>query len=105
MAKKATILPQIGKGFDDVLQTISGGEQAQDSGVPKAKFESPDKPIRIGNAETSFYVLENGERVISGRGMQDALTGIKGKSEHVLTKTLHRRNLRDFAEKRWHHSF
>jgi len=38
------------------------------------KDGSPDKPLRIGGVEIPCYVLEDGTRVLSGRGMQTALT-------------------------------
>jgi hypothetical protein len=39
----------------------------------RATHGSPDKPLRIGDVEIPCYVLENGMRVLSGRGMQTAL--------------------------------
>ncbi len=39
----------------------------------RATHGSPDRPLRIGNLELPCYVLENGMRVLSGRGMQGAL--------------------------------
>lgn len=43
------------------------------SKVLRAKWGSPDKPLVIGNLEIPCYVLEDGTRVLSGRGMQGAL--------------------------------
>lgn len=40
---------------------------------PKAKWGSPDKKLKLGDRELECYVLENGKRVLSGRGMQEAL--------------------------------
>lgn len=40
---------------------------------PRAIFGSPDKRLKIGDRELECYVLEGGERVLSGRGMQEAL--------------------------------
>lgn len=39
----------------------------------KAVWGSPERPLRIGNLEIPAYVLEDGTRVLSGRGMQTAL--------------------------------
>src|SRR5271157_1546686 len=39
----------------------------------KALWGSPDRPLKIGDLEIPAYVLENGTRVLSGRGMQTAL--------------------------------
>ena len=41
--------------------------------LPKAIFGTPDKKLKIGERELECYVLENGKRVLSGRGMQEAL--------------------------------
>jgi len=40
---------------------------------PRALFGSPDKRLKVGDRELECYVLEGGERVLSGRGMQEAL--------------------------------
>lgn len=40
----------------------------------RATHGSPDKPLKIGDIEIPCYVLEDGTRVLSGRGMQTALT-------------------------------
>ena len=39
----------------------------------RATHGSPDRPLKLGNAEIQCYVLSNGMRVLSGRGMQRAL--------------------------------
>jgi P63C domain len=42
--------------------------------ILKALWGSPDRPLKIGDhLEIPAYVLENGTRVLSGRGMQTAL--------------------------------
>jgi hypothetical protein len=41
--------------------------------IHKAMWGDPERPLRIGNLEIPCYVLENGTRVLSGRGMQTAL--------------------------------
>jgi P63C domain len=41
--------------------------------ILKATHGSPDKPLVIGAIEIPCYVLEDGTRVLSGRGMQAAL--------------------------------
>jgi len=40
----------------------------------RATHGSPDKPLKIGDIAIPCYVLEGGTRVLSGRGMQTALT-------------------------------
>jgi hypothetical protein len=39
----------------------------------QATHGSPDRPLKIGNAEIPCYVLNTGMRVLSGRGLQGAL--------------------------------
>jgi len=46
--------------------------------LPKAIFGTPDKKLKIGDRELECYVLEDGTRVLSGRGMQDAIGLGKG---------------------------
>lgn len=41
--------------------------------IQRAIYGSPKNPLKIGNLEIQCYVLENGKRVLSGRGMQRAL--------------------------------
>ena len=40
---------------------------------PRAEYGSPDKKLSLGERELECYVLEDGKRVLSGRGMQEAL--------------------------------
>ncbi|UWQ25876.1 P63C domain-containing protein [Leisingera aquaemixtae] len=47
--------------------------------LPKATHGSSDRPLRIGDAEIPCYVLEDGRRVLSLRGMISAL-GMSGGS-------------------------
>jgi len=52
---------------------IARWEKAGKQPVLQATHGSPDKPLRIGDLEVSCYVLEDGRRVISQRGLQTAL--------------------------------
>jgi hypothetical protein len=42
--------------------------------IRKAIFGDPNRPLVIGNIELPCYVLDDGTRVLSGRGMQEALS-------------------------------
>lgn len=42
--------------------------------IRKALWGNPNKPLIIGDIKIPCYVLEDGTRVLSGRGMQTALT-------------------------------
>ena len=54
-------------------------------GVKRAAFGSPDKLLKIGTALVECYVLEDGIRVLSGRGMQEAI-GLGGAAKTHGTK-------------------
>lgn len=74
--------------------------------LPKATHGSPDRPLIIGAAEIQCYVLEDGRRVISQRGMNAALgraeSGSKSRREPAgddagnLPSFLYPKNLRPF---------
>jgi hypothetical protein len=40
---------------------------------PRATFGSPDNRLKLGERELECYVLEDGRRVLSGRGLQEAI--------------------------------
>lgn len=63
--------------------------------VLKATHGSPDKPLKIGDIEIPCYVLEDGTRVLSGRGMQTALS--LGQRHGALLKGfLSKQNIKPF---------
>ena len=74
--------------------------------LPQATHGSPDKPLRIGETEIQCYVLEDGRRVISQRGMNAALqraeSGAKSRRQPVdgtvgnLPSFLYPSNIRPF---------
>jgi hypothetical protein len=65
--------------------------------VLKAVWGSPEKPLKIGSLEIPAYVLENGTRVLSGRGMQEALN--LGQSHgSQLVRLLARKNFKPYIK-------
>ena len=64
-----------------------------DKEIHKAIFGSPDKPLNIGGVEIQCYVLDNGERVISGRGLQDFIIGTRASGGDRLIKSLRSKDL------------
>ena len=68
-----------------------------DKEIHKAIFGSPDKPLNIGGVEIQCYVLDNGERVISGRGLQEALNISRVSAGNYLSNLLHSKNLKEIA--------
>lgn len=59
----------------------------------RATHGSPNKPLKIGDAEIPCYVLEDGTRVLSGRGMQTAL-GLGQRHGSLLKGFLGKSNLK-----------
>ena len=64
-------------------------QKAGKNEIVRATHGSPDRPLRIGSVAIPCYVLENGMRVLSGRGMQTALE--LGQSHGSKLKALLRR--------------
>ncbi len=65
--------------------------------LPKAKWGTPDKKLNIGDRELECYVLEDGTRVLSGRGMQEAL-GLGQSHGGLLKEFLSQDNIKLFME-------
>lgn len=61
----------------------------------RATHGSPDKPLKIGDIEIPCYVLEDGTRVLSGRGMQTAL-GLGQRHGALLKGFLSKGNIKEF---------
>ena len=58
---------------------VPASELVNDDDVLKAEFGSDKTPLKLGNLELPCYVLSNGMRVFSGRGIQNAI-GARGKA-------------------------
>lgn len=67
------------------------------SKVLRATHGDPDHPLRIGKLEIPCYVLEDGTRVLSGRGMQAAMNLGQGHGA-LLTSFLNSKNLKPFID-------
>ena len=63
--------------------------------VLRATRGSPERPLRVGDREIQCYVLEGGLRVLSGRGMQSALT-LGQRHGALLTRFLENRAIEPF---------
>lgn len=61
----------------------------------RATHGSPNKPLKIGDIEIPCYVLEDGIRVLSGRGMQTALA-LGQRHGTLLRGFLSKSNLKPF---------
>jgi|SRR5579871_297958 len=85
---------QAQKGSTDLV-SISKNPESHGTEPPiyRAKWGSPDRPLRVGTLEIPCYVLENGTRVLSGRGMQTALA-LGQRSGNLLKPFLERSHLR-----------
>lgn len=69
-----------------------------DEKVLKATHGSPNNPLKIGDFEIPCYVLEDGTRVLSGRGMQQALA-LGQRHGTLLKEFLSKDNLQPFINK------
>jgi hypothetical protein len=63
--------------------------------VLKATHGDPTRPLRIGDLEIPCYVLEDGTRVLSGRGMQSAM-GLGQRHGALLKSFLDKTNLKPY---------
>jgi hypothetical protein len=57
-----------------------GNAKAELAKLPKATHDSADHPLRIGGAEIPCYVLEDGTRLLSQRGVLEGLGMARGSS-------------------------
>lgn len=71
---------------------------AMGKNILRAEYGDPSRPLRIGGLEIPCYVLEDGTRVLSGRGMQTAL-GLGQRHGALLGGFLARGNLKSFIPK------
>jgi len=63
----------------------------------RATHGSTENPLRIGELEIACYVLEDGTRVLSGRGMQTAL-GLGQRHGALLKSFMARKNIKPFID-------
>lgn len=78
-----------------------GADRKGKGHVPKAMFGSPDRPLRIGDAEIPCYVLDDGRTVLMQGGMLSALkmsqgTATKGGGDR-LTNFIHTKSINPFV--------
>ena len=77
--------------FDDVASAMVINPSADLSAVMKAEFGSADNLLKIGEVSVECYVLEDGTRVLSGRGMQESIGPRRGgNNPWVKTKVFFR---------------
>lgn len=62
------------------LARWNGPQPLADPNIKRAIYGSPEKLLKIGTAAVECYVLEDGTRVLSGRGMQAAI-GLGGQAQ------------------------
>ena len=63
--------------------------------ILSATYGSPDKPLKIGGREIQCYVLENGKRVLSGKGLQEAV-GLGKTHGAIMGRFIATRNINPF---------
>lgn len=60
--------------------------EARWKGIPRATHGDPDHPLRISDIEIPCYVLENGTRVVSQRGLQTSIgMNVSGGARRLTT--------------------
>lgn len=64
--------------------------------ILKATHGSDKTPLKLGNLEIPCYVIEDGTRVFSGRGIQKALGANSNVSGTWLNRIINKTNLTDF---------
>ncbi len=65
--------------------------------LPRAQWGAADNKLSLGNQKLECYVLDNGTRVLSGRGMQEAL-GLGQSHGAILKGFLSQEYLKPFIE-------
>lgn len=73
-ARAASLTPERRK---DIAKAAAAARQELNS-LPVATHGSADHPLRIGDVEIPCYVLENGDRVLSQRGVLEGLSMGRG---------------------------
>lgn len=63
--------------------------------ILKAEYGSEETPLKLGDIRIPCYVLEDGRRVLSGKGMQDGLGFDKRSSGTALAKFLSRPKIQE----------
>lgn len=70
LARASVLTP---KRRSEIAKKAAGARwehRAKGGAIPTVKCGSPDQPLRIGDIEIPCYVLEDGRRVLSQRGLQ-----------------------------------
>ena len=78
--------------ISDVLN-ISISDLIIEEEILSAEFGSDKTPLKLGNLELPCYVLENGMRVFSGRGIQSAI-GAKNSSGTWINRFINSKGIR-----------
>jgi hypothetical protein len=84
-ARKAALTPERRR---QIAQTAALAKWAHHGKTPPllAKYGAPDRPLRIGDIEIPCYVLADGRRVLSQRGLQSGIGMSEGGRKHGARK-------------------
>ena len=70
---------------------IAGGKrEVAIASVPRASHGDPDNPLMIGDVEIPCYVLEDGRRILTQKGMMDAIGIANGGAREIRGERLAR---------------
>lgn len=96
-ARAKSLAPERRKEIARKAVMTRWAKESVKKGVHQVVAGSPDKPLKIGDIEIECYVLDNGQRVISGRGMQRAL-GIENSAGNRLLQFLNKKAVKPYVE-------
>jgi hypothetical protein len=82
LARAKSLSPEQRRSIATAAVEARWSKQGKLDHVVRATHGSPDRPLRIGNAEIPCYVLEDGRRVLAQKGMIKALGMTPGGSSH-----------------------
>lgn len=82
-------------------KTQTANQDASEPGVLRATHGGPGRPLRIGELEIPCYVLEDGRRILSQKGMLRALGLSRGGGGDRLGRFLRQNAISPYLPKDW----
>lgn len=89
------------KRRSEIAKLSAGARWAKERSLPTVTHGSPEHPLRIGEIEIDCYVLDNGMRVLSQRGMVKAVGFTRGGARHEEEAALIGTGTPRFATQNW----
>ena len=89
----------------EIAKNSANARWAQSVQIPRAEFGSSETPLKISGIEIDCFVLNNGMRVISQRGMFRGLGTTRGGAREDMKLDEHGAELPRFANPNWLNPF